>query len=90
MAGKLDDNVVLAILREHTRQFNESHQILTTLAMQAKQEQDQCQALREVLDKITTFVACDASAISYLSLGEYRTALLRMLRQAPATTTEKE
>ncbi|MDT8505436.1 hypothetical protein OYC61_014120 [Alcaligenes nematophilus] len=83
MAGKLDDNVVLAILREHTRQFNESHQILTTLAMQAKQEQDQRQALRKVLDKTTAFVACDASAISYLSLGEYRTALLKMLRQAP-------
>lgn len=34
---------------------------------------------------IEAFVACDASAISYLSLGEYRTALLKMLRQKPAT-----
>ncbi|QHS36084.1 hypothetical protein GWQ43_08435 [Alcaligenes faecalis] len=39
------------------------------------------------LANIEAFVACDASAISYLSLGEYRTALLKMLRQAPA---EKE
>ncbi|UQN37276.1 hypothetical protein MTR80_06115 [Alcaligenes aquatilis] len=37
------------------------------------------------LASIEAFVACDASAISYLSLGQYRTALLRMLRQAPAT-----
>lgn len=37
------------------------------------------------LSNIEAFVACDASAISYLSLGEYRTALLKMLRQAPAT-----
>lgn len=37
------------------------------------------------LANIETFVACDASAISYLSLGEYRTALLKMLRQATAT-----
>ncbi|WP_321289295.1 hypothetical protein [Alcaligenes phenolicus] len=39
------------------------------------------------LAKIEAFVACDASAISYQSLGQYRTALLRMLQQAPA---EKE
>ncbi len=39
------------------------------------------------LANIEVFVACDASAISYVSLGEYRTALLKMLRQAPA---EKE
>lgn len=32
---------------------------------------------------IEAFVACDASAISYQSLGQYRTALLKMLRQAP-------
>ncbi|GEM_PF-5094022 len=37
------------------------------------------------LANIEAFVACDASAISYLSLGEYRTALLKMLRQKPAT-----
>ncbi|UTM01730.1 hypothetical protein MID00_19965 [Alcaligenes sp. NLF5-7] len=35
------------------------------------------------LASIEAFVACDASAISYLSLGEYRKALLKMLRQAP-------
>lgn len=35
------------------------------------------------LASIEAFVACDASAFSYLSLGEYRTALLKMLRQAP-------
>lgn len=37
------------------------------------------------LASIEAFVACDASAISYLSLGEYRTALLKMLRQTTAT-----
>lgn len=37
------------------------------------------------LSNIKAFVACDASAISYQSLGQYRTALLRILRQAPAT-----
>ncbi len=37
------------------------------------------------LANIEAFVACDASAISYQSLGQYRTALLRILRQAPAT-----
>lgn len=36
------------------------------------------------LANIEAFVACDASAISYQSLGQYRTALLQMLRQAPA------
>lgn len=40
---------------------------------------------QRTLANIEAFVACDASAISYLSLGEYRTALLKMLRQAPAT-----
>lgn len=39
---------------------------------------------QKTLASIEAFVACDASAISYLSLGEYRTALLKMLRQAPA------
>lgn len=39
------------------------------------------------LANIEAFVACDASAISYQSLGQYRTTLLRMLRQALA---EKE
>lgn len=39
------------------------------------------------LRMLNDFVACDASAISYVSLGEYRTALLKMLRQALA---EKE
>ncbi|HCA18641.1 MAG TPA: hypothetical protein DEO64_16045 [Alcaligenes faecalis] len=51
---------------------------------------DQLDAQSATLANIETFVACDASAISYLSLGEYRTALLKMLRQAPAITTEKE
>lgn len=39
---------------------------------------------QRTLANIQAFVACDASAISYQSLGQYRTALLRMLRQAPA------
>ncbi|ERI34781.1 hypothetical protein N879_04460 [Alcaligenes sp. EGD-AK7] len=39
---------------------------------------------QKTLANIEAFVACDASAISYLSLGEYRTALLKMLREAPA------
>lgn len=39
---------------------------------------------QRTLARIEAFVACDASAISYQSLGQYRTALLRMLRQAPA------
>lgn len=39
---------------------------------------------QRTLANIEAFVACDASAISYLSLGEYRTALLKMLREAPA------
>ncbi|WP_336579357.1 MULTISPECIES: hypothetical protein [unclassified Alcaligenes] len=39
---------------------------------------------QRTLANIEAFVACDASAISYQSLGQYRTALLRMLRQAPA------
>lgn len=39
---------------------------------------------QRTLANIEAFVACDASAISYLSLGEYRKALLKMLRQAPA------
>ena len=37
------------------------------------------------LASIEAFVACDASAISYLSLGEYRTALLKMLREGAQT-----
>lgn len=51
-------------------------------AWQARASLDQHAA---TLASIEAFVACDASAISYLSLGEYRTALLKMLRQAPAT-----
>ena len=39
---------------------------------------------QRTLANIEAFVACDASAISYQRLGQYRTALLRMLRQAPA------
>ncbi|WP_341667394.1 hypothetical protein [Alcaligenes sp. SDU_A2] len=35
---------------------------------------------------ITAFIASDALAISYQSLGEYRTALLRMLREAQTNT----
>ena len=44
---------------------------------------------QRTLANIEAFVACDASAISYQSLGQYRTALLRMLRQAPATKEPK-
>lgn len=36
------------------------------------------------LAHIKAFVACDASAISYLTLGEYRTALLKILNEAKA------
>lgn len=36
------------------------------------------------LANIAAFVACDASAISYLTLGEYRSALLKILNQAKA------
>ena len=36
---------------------------------------------QRTLASIEAFVACDASAISYLTLGEYRTALLKMLCQ---------
>lgn len=36
------------------------------------------------LANIEAFVACDASAISYLTLGEYRSALLKILIQAKA------
>lgn len=38
----------------------------------------------DLLERVAAFVACDASAISYQSLGQYRTALLKMLRQIPA------
>ena len=53
--------------------------ILALLDMVGQVDQHQ-----RTLANIEAFVACDASAISYLSLGEYRTALLKMLRQAPA------
>lgn len=56
----------------------------TALMLEAAGRIDQQQT---TLANIKAFVACDASAISYVSLGEYRTALLKMLRQAPA---EKE
>lgn len=36
------------------------------------------------LANIQAFVACDASAISYLTLGEYRSALLKILNEAKA------
>lgn len=36
------------------------------------------------LAHIQAFVACDASAISYLTLGEYRSALLKILNEAKA------
>ena len=42
------------------------------------------------LSSIGAFVACDASAISYLILVQYRTALLKMLRQAKPQTMETE
>lgn len=41
---------------------------------------------QRTLANIEAFVACDASAISYQSLGEYRSALLRMLREAQTNT----
>lgn len=45
---------------------------------------DHIDSQQRTLANIEAFVACDASAISYQSLGQYRTTLLRMLRQAPA------
>lgn len=54
----------------------------TAIMLEAANRIDQQQ---RTLANIEAFVACDASAISYQSLGQYRTALLRMLRQAPAT-----
>lgn len=53
--------------------------ILALLDMAGQADQHQ-----RTLANFEAFVACDASAISYQSLGQYRTALLRMLRQAPA------
>lgn len=53
----------------------------TAIMLEAANRIDQQQ---RTLANIEAFVACDASAISYQSLGQYRTALLRMLRQAPA------
>lgn len=53
----------------------------TAIMLEAANRIDQNQ---RTLANIEAFVACDASAISYQSLGQYRTALLRMLRQAPA------
>ncbi|ATI00016.1 hypothetical protein [Alcaligenes faecalis] len=50
----------------------------TAIMLEAANRIDQQQ---RTLTNIETFVACDASAISYLSLGEYRTALLKMLRE---------
>lgn len=47
---------------------------------------DRIDSQQGVLDRVTAFVACTASAISYQSLGEYRTALLRMLREAQTNT----
>lgn len=54
----------------------------TALMLEAANRIDQNQ---RTLANVEAFVACDASAISYQSLGQYRTALLRMLHQAPAT-----
>ncbi|KVX06410.1 hypothetical protein ASL22_13165 [Alcaligenes faecalis] len=39
---------------------------------------------QRTLANIEAFVACDASAISYLTLGEYRSALLKILNEAKA------
>lgn len=55
----------------------------TPIMLEAAAEIERLQAS---LDNVTAFVACTASAISYQSLGEYRTALLRMLREAQTNT----
>lgn len=47
---------------------------------------DHIDSQQSTLDRVTAFVASDALAISYQSLGEYRTALLRMLREAQTNT----
>lgn len=39
---------------------------------------------QRTLANIEAFVACDASAISYQSLGQYRSALLRLLKEVKA------
>lgn len=52
----------------------------TAIMLEAAGRIDQQQ---RTLANIEAFVACDASAISYQSLGQYRTALLKMLRQTP-------
>lgn len=52
----------------------------TAIMLEAANQIDHQQ---RTLANIEAFVACDASAISYQSLGQYRTALLKMLRQAP-------
>ncbi len=47
---------------------------------------DRMDSTQGALDRVTSFVASNALAISYQSLGEYRTALLRMLREAQTNT----
>lgn len=54
----------------------------TAIMLEAAGRIDQQQ---RTLANIKAFVTCDASAISYLSLGEYRSALLKMLREGAKT-----
>lgn len=38
------------------------------------------------INEALSFVRCDASAATYQSLGQYRTAIIQALRKADATT----
>lgn len=47
---------------------------------------DRIDSLQAALARITAFIASDAMAISYQSLGQYRTALLEILREEQTNT----
>ncbi|GEM_PF-3154796 len=38
------------------------------------------------INGLIAFIQCDASAATYQSLGQYRTAIIKILRKADATT----
>ena len=38
------------------------------------------------INEVIAFIKCDASAATYQSLGQYRTAIIKILRKADATT----
>lgn len=83
-----DWNEVLSYADERTleswRNAVRRHGAAPVSAVPNTQESTQAHQQQRTLANIKAFVACDASAITYQTLSQYRSALLRLLKEVKA------